>query len=323
MYPANSTATSTCNSNQPPSNNTPKKQSKKRAKNRIKYWSLPTVSSGTFDPRLLTERQQLAYLAQKSRGVGDDALEVSPLRLDRLKLEEKRMMSLMGSTNSPLNPTTKRKESAEVNEAANNNKKAKSKQSSSSEMTTTTITAMTNTTNAMTATSPQASTPQKSTTRRSRQQQPSQLQLQLQSSPLAGNSPSLKGRRQDSNTAKNSLRLEETLLLSEMMTIVAAEDSKDAHVKVQGAAIESTKAVIAISSETESIQACQDLKDSKASGFPSAALQSFLQFTQNVRSKHLTALLEAITVRTGLSPEEAARKRQEIEVQYQLNQLEY
>lgn len=70
---------------------------KKRTKKtpRVKYWTLPTMSSGTFNPRLLTERQQLQYLAQKSIGrETEDSLEMSPLRLDRIKLEEMRSMRL-------------------------------------------------------------------------------------------------------------------------------------------------------------------------------------------------------------------------------------
>ena len=47
------------------------------------------MSSGTFDPSMLTARQQLQYLAQKSKlGEESESLELSPLRLDRIKFEE-------------------------------------------------------------------------------------------------------------------------------------------------------------------------------------------------------------------------------------------
>jgi hypothetical protein len=76
----------------------PKKQqrskSRHRAQKKVKYWILPTMSSGTFDPSMLTARQQLQYLAQKSKlGEESESLELSPLRLDRIKFEEMKSMS--------------------------------------------------------------------------------------------------------------------------------------------------------------------------------------------------------------------------------------
>jgi hypothetical protein len=75
---------------------------------KIKYWTLPTMSSGTFNPSMLTARQQLAYLAQKSRlGEESDSLELSPLRLDRIKFEEMKSLTLkeqeFQSSSSPKN----------------------------------------------------------------------------------------------------------------------------------------------------------------------------------------------------------------------------
>ena len=87
------------------SDSVPQAKSSKKRKSmpRVKYWTLPTVSSGTFDPRFLTERQQLQYLAaQKERAAEDSGdaelmmLEMSPLRLDRIKLEEMRSMKRQG-----------------------------------------------------------------------------------------------------------------------------------------------------------------------------------------------------------------------------------
>lgn len=82
-----------------------RKRSKKTA--RVKYWTLPTMSSGTFDPNMLTERQQLQYLKSKGassgNGANEDMLEYSPLRLDRIKLEE--MRSMKGGSNTNTHPT--------------------------------------------------------------------------------------------------------------------------------------------------------------------------------------------------------------------------
>ena len=78
--------------------------SKKRSKTRprsqkkVKYWTLPTMSSGTFNPSMLTARQQLQYLAQKSKlGEESESLELSPLRLDRIKFEEMRSLNAGGA----------------------------------------------------------------------------------------------------------------------------------------------------------------------------------------------------------------------------------
>ena len=73
-----------------------KKRSKTRPRShkKVKYWTLPTMSTGTFNPSMLTARQQLQYLAQKSKlGEESDSLELSPLRLDRIKFEEMKSMS--------------------------------------------------------------------------------------------------------------------------------------------------------------------------------------------------------------------------------------
>lgn len=72
-----------------------KSKSRSRAQKKVKYWTLPTMSNGTFNPSMLTARQQLQYLAQKSKlGEESDSLELSPFRLDRIKFEE--MKSLAG-----------------------------------------------------------------------------------------------------------------------------------------------------------------------------------------------------------------------------------
>jgi hypothetical protein len=75
---------------------------RKRRQPRVKYWTLPTVSSGTFDPRFLTERQALHYLAHRQRSdanpsanpdsEAEQMLEWSPLRLDHIKLQEMRSL---------------------------------------------------------------------------------------------------------------------------------------------------------------------------------------------------------------------------------------
>lgn len=91
--------------------------SKKRSKTRprtqkkVKYWTLPTMSSGTFNPSMLTARQQLQYLAQKSKlGEESDSLEMSPLRLDRIKFEEMKSMSGSGSNGINKDEATSPKE---------------------------------------------------------------------------------------------------------------------------------------------------------------------------------------------------------------------
>lgn len=74
-----------------------KSKSRSRSQKKVKYWTLPTMSNGTFNPSMLTARQQLQYLAQKSKlGEESDSLELSPLRLDRIKFEE--MKSLTGNS---------------------------------------------------------------------------------------------------------------------------------------------------------------------------------------------------------------------------------
>ena len=71
-----------------------KNKSRSRTQKKVKYWTLPTMSSGTFNPSMLTARQQLQYLAQKSKlGEESDSLELSPLRLDRIKFEEMKSMT--------------------------------------------------------------------------------------------------------------------------------------------------------------------------------------------------------------------------------------
>ena len=47
------------------------------------FWTLKTFASEDFDPKRLTERQQLAYFAAQSHAV-DNPLRASPFRLDRL-----------------------------------------------------------------------------------------------------------------------------------------------------------------------------------------------------------------------------------------------
>ena len=85
-----------------------KKRSKSRSQKKVKYWTLPTMSSGTFNPSMLTARQQLQYLAQKSKlGEESESLELSPLRLDRIKFEEMRSMSLKEQENCTLPNQTK------------------------------------------------------------------------------------------------------------------------------------------------------------------------------------------------------------------------
>lgn len=82
------------------SNENTKKRTKSRPRTqkKVKYWTLPTMSSGTFNPSMLTARQQLQYLSQKSKlGEESDSLELSPLRLDRIKFEEMKSMSAGGS----------------------------------------------------------------------------------------------------------------------------------------------------------------------------------------------------------------------------------
>lgn len=76
-------------------------KSRQRAQKKVKYWTLPTMSSGTFNPSMLTARQQLQYLAQKSKlGEESDSLELSPLRLDRIKFEEMKSLSSKEQENS-------------------------------------------------------------------------------------------------------------------------------------------------------------------------------------------------------------------------------
>jgi hypothetical protein len=71
-----------------------KSKARTRVQKKVKYWALPTMSSGTFNPSMLTARQQLQYLAQKSKlGEESDSLELSPLRLDRIKFEEMKSMA--------------------------------------------------------------------------------------------------------------------------------------------------------------------------------------------------------------------------------------
>lgn len=87
-----------------------KSKSRSRSQKKVKYWTLPTMSNGTFNPSMLTARQQLQYLSQKSKlGEESDSLEMSPLRLDRIKFEE--MKSLTGNSgkeheNSATSPKT-------------------------------------------------------------------------------------------------------------------------------------------------------------------------------------------------------------------------
>lgn len=70
-----------------------------RTQKKVKYWTLPTMSTGTFNPSMLTARQQLQYLSQKSKlGEESESLELSPLRLDRIKFEEMRSMSAGSSS---------------------------------------------------------------------------------------------------------------------------------------------------------------------------------------------------------------------------------
>lgn len=71
-----------------------KSKTKPRSQKKVKYWTLPTMSNGTFNPSMLTARQQLQYLSQKSKlGEESDSLELSPLRLDRIKFEEMKSLN--------------------------------------------------------------------------------------------------------------------------------------------------------------------------------------------------------------------------------------
>jgi hypothetical protein len=50
---------------------------------KVTFWTLKTFASEDFDPKRLTERQQMAYFAAQSHAV-DNPLRASPFRLDRL-----------------------------------------------------------------------------------------------------------------------------------------------------------------------------------------------------------------------------------------------
>ncbi|PJF17189.1 hypothetical protein PSACC_02985 [Paramicrosporidium saccamoebae] len=50
---------------------------------KVSFWTLKTLASGDFDPKRLTERQQIAYFAAQSQAAGNP-LMASPFRIDRL-----------------------------------------------------------------------------------------------------------------------------------------------------------------------------------------------------------------------------------------------
>ena len=82
-------------------------KSRHRIQKKVKYWTLPTMSSGTFNPSMLTARQQLQYLAQKSKlGSESDSLEMSPLRLDRIKFEEMKSLSSSSTSSTTINSSS-------------------------------------------------------------------------------------------------------------------------------------------------------------------------------------------------------------------------
>lgn len=110
-----------CNS---PSGGGHKKRSKSRNRiqKKVKYWTLPTMSSGTFNPSMLTARQQLQYLAQKSKlGADSDSLEMSPLRLDRIKFEEMKSLGSTNSNNTTSSPLSKDSDFSSNSQSHNHN----------------------------------------------------------------------------------------------------------------------------------------------------------------------------------------------------------
>lgn len=50
---------------------------------KVSFWTLKTLASGDFDPKRLTERQQIAYFAAQTQAAGNP-LMASPFRIDRL-----------------------------------------------------------------------------------------------------------------------------------------------------------------------------------------------------------------------------------------------
>jgi hypothetical protein len=65
-----------------------RKKPRSKKKSSVHYWQLSTLSSGNFDFKRLTERQQIAFAKKKSGTPEDDLLKCSPFRLDQMALGE-------------------------------------------------------------------------------------------------------------------------------------------------------------------------------------------------------------------------------------------
>lgn len=290
---------------------------------------MPTVSSGTFDPRFLTERQQLQYLAQKTLSSGgDDTLEVSPLRLDRIKLEEKRMLELQQRTKHTDEVSKKSDEVTKKSDETLKKSEETLKRSQES--------------------SPSITPHKKSRTRASDPIKSSPRQLA--SSPLA---PSNRPNRRSTNNNNNNAN-KNALIASSLLKECFVEEKRGEEIKISfdSQIIEEATIVDVYELNPEHVlkeatfKTCEStINPEIANNFSDSSntsnttnhntstistnhntttitalsigdrVKGFLDYTRSVRQKHLNALLEAMKVRRGMSPEEVESKRKQLEAQ--------
>lgn len=293
---------------------------------------MPTVSSGTFDPRFLTERQQLQYLAQKTLSSGgDDTLEVSPLRLDRIKLEEKRMLELQQRTKHTDEVSKKSDEVTKKSDETLKKSEETLKRSQES--------------------SPSITPHKKSRTRASDPIKSSPRQLA--SSPLApSNRPNRRSTNNNNNNNNNANK--NALIASSLLKECFVEEKRGEEIKISfdNQLIEEATIVDVYELNPEHVlkeatfKTCESTINPEIANITSGLsntsnttnhntstistnhntttitafsigdrVKGFLDYTRSVRQKHLNALLEAMKVRRGMSPEEVESKRKQLEAQ--------
>lgn len=308
---------------------------------------MPTVSSGTFDPRFLTERQQLQYLAQKTLSSGgDDTLEVSPLRLDRIKLEEKRMLELQQRTKHTDEVS---KHTDEVSKKSDEVTKKSDETLKKSEET---LKRSEETLKRSQESSPSITPHKKSRTKASDPIKSSPRQLA--SSPLApSNRPNRRSTNNNNNNNNNNAK-KNALIASSLLKECFVEEKRGEEIKISfdNQLIEEATIVDVYELNPEHVLKEATFKTSESTINPEIAnnfsdssntsnttnhntstistnhntttitalsigdrVKGFLDYTRSVRQKHLNALLEAMKVRRGMSPEEVESKRKQLEAQ--------